>query len=131
MTKPATIRRNISGVLILTSLPHDGGKRYPTCIEDCSESTRLQWLHDLELDTLKDIANHLTNRFDRLWDILSEKEQDAILNTCGGKPYCEVTFHKYAQIHHINQFCKLLRHVADCAGIAADGSEAAGKGNIK
>lgn len=46
-----TRRRNISGIFIFDTLPQDN-RRKPTCIEDCSEQTRVKWLRSLENESI-------------------------------------------------------------------------------
>lgn len=117
----STYRRNLSGIFIRDILPQDKGKRYPTCIEDCNEDTRLKWLERLEPEAIVHAGQHLNECYSKLWDLLTEEEQDKL----GFKRYCDVTFDKHLCIERINNFCKLIRYISDCTGICAPNSEAA------
>lgn len=126
MNDKFTYRRNLSGIYIFDVLPHDKGKRFPTCIEDCNEETRLKWLNGLEAEAIVRTGQHLNECFCRLWDMLTEEETKAILKaTNGNKPYCETTSEKWRCIRYVNIFCEILRNIADLAGICAPDSEAA------
>lgn len=51
-------RRNLSGIFIFDKFPEDE-RREPTCIEDCQEETRKQWLESLEKEALVNTIEHL------------------------------------------------------------------------
>lgn len=122
----STYRRSLSGIYIFDVLAHDKGKRFPTCIEDCNEETRLKWLNGLEAEAIVHTGQHLNECFSNLWDMLTEKEKEEILETTDGyKPFCDVTHDKQLCISRVNHFCKWLRYIADCTGICAPDSEAA------
>lgn len=66
------IRRNISGIYIFEKFEGEC-KSKPTCIEDCSEETRNNWLESLEKKALINCVNHLcetlnniTEQFDKI-----------------------------------------------------------------
>ena len=50
------MRSNLSGIYIFDTLE---GERKPTCIEDCREETRLEWLNSLEKEALINTVDHL------------------------------------------------------------------------
>lgn len=126
MSNKSTYRRSLSGIFIFDILPQDKGKRYPTCIEDCNEDTRLRWLEHLEPEAIVRTGQHLNDCFCNLWDMLTEEETKMILDASNGvKPYCEVTSDKYLCIKLVNNFCKVIKGVANLSGICAPDSEAA------
>ena len=51
-------RCNLSGIYIFDQLEGDE-KRLPTCIEDCTEETRNEWLNSLNKEGLISTINHL------------------------------------------------------------------------
>ena len=51
-------RRNLSGIYIFDTFPGED-KRQPTCIEDCQEETRKNWLESLEKESLINTVEHL------------------------------------------------------------------------
>lgn len=52
------MRNNLSGIFIFDTLEGEE-KRKPTCIEDCREETRLEWLNSLEKEALINTIEHL------------------------------------------------------------------------
>lgn len=126
MNDTSTFRRSLSGIYIFDILPHDKGKRFPTCIEDCTESTRLKWLNGLNPEALVRTGQVLNECFLKLWDMLSDREQSQILDANDGdKPSCDITSDKELCVSRVNHFCKLIRYIADTTGICAQTSEAA------
>lgn len=118
-----TRRRDLSGIYIFDTLPQDK-KRKPTCIEDCSELTRIKWLKSLDNDALKETAKHLNECFCELWDMLNPEEQNVLEEKCRGKPFCEIHSSADLNVQEINWFCLLFRCVANNASIYSKGSEA-------
>lgn len=118
-----TRRRDLSGIYIFDTLPQDK-RRKPTCIEDCSEQTRIKWLRSLDNEALKETAKHLNERFCELWKMLKPEEHNILEENCHGKPFCEIHSTADLNVREINWFCKLFRCVADMASICAKGSEA-------
>ena len=53
-------RRNLSGIYIFDKFPEDE-RRIPTCLEDCQEETRKEWLENLEKEALINTIEHLCN----------------------------------------------------------------------
>lgn len=53
-------RYGLSGIYILDAFPEET-KRQPTCIEDCQEKTRLEWLERQNFKYLVDTVNILCN----------------------------------------------------------------------
>lgn len=51
-------RCNLSGIYIFDKLEGDD-KAFPTCIEDCNESVRGQWLSELDKEALINVINRL------------------------------------------------------------------------
>lgn len=122
-----TLRRDISGIYIRDILPQDGGKRRPTCIEDCNDDTRLKWLDDQTVECLANTAGHLNDVFDCLWNnVLTEYERNDLLRAnYGRKPHCDTSEDKDTAVRRIDAFCRLLRYICECRCICAEGSEAA------
>lgn len=122
-TDNPTIRRNISGVYIFDTLPADA-RRQPTCIEDCRENTRLSYLHTLSEEELRDLGRHLNKCFNSLWSLLTDDEQRRISDITLHRTVCVTTCAlREDLIDEVNRFCRLLRVIADVAGISARGSE--------
>ena len=59
-------RRNLSGIYIFDTLPGDA-KRQPTCIEDCNEATRLEWLHSLSVEALQNCLDVIYGDIERIF----------------------------------------------------------------
>lgn len=121
---PDTRRRDLSGIYIFDTLPQDT-RRKPTCLEDCTESTRLIWLRAQTPECLARTAEILNECLDALWRMLEPDEQREVEDACGRKPRCDVdgdTAEDAAR--DINRFCLLVRRLADMSGICAPGSEA-------
>lgn len=53
-------RCNLSGIYIFDKLEGDE-KKLPTCIEDCNEETRNEWLESLEKEALINTVERLCN----------------------------------------------------------------------
>lgn len=51
-------RYNISGIYIFDKFDGEE-RRKPTCIEDCNDDTRQEWLESLDKVALIDTINHL------------------------------------------------------------------------
>ena len=51
-------RRGLSGIYIFDTYPGEE-RRKPTCVEDCQESTRKEWLETLEKQALISTIEHL------------------------------------------------------------------------
>ena len=51
-------RRNLTGIYIFDTFPGEE-KRKPTCIEDCQEQTRKEWLNSLEKEALINTVERL------------------------------------------------------------------------
>lgn len=111
------MRRNLSGIYIFDTLPQDDGRRKPTCIEDCTAGTRLSWLEGLAPEALKNTAEHMNEVLEKLWDMLTPEERSLFgdkLSVCVCKD----------SPADIDRSCRLVRFLADAAGIYAPGSEA-------
>lgn len=117
-------RRDLSGIYIFDTLPQDERRR-PTCLEDCTEKKRLEWLDAQHPDCLAHVARHLNETLRRIWDELRAAERNMIRNTYGCMPHCDTSLYKSSTIHNINQFCKLIRYIAEHTGLCASTSEAA------
>lgn len=117
-------RRDLSGIFIFDILPQDNGKKKPTCIEDCTEETRVEWLKTLDRAAIKRCGEVMNETMARLWNFLKPEEQ---LQFGNGKPYCALTgrLTKQSLIEEINKFCKLLKYLAIAFGVCTPNSEAA------
>lgn len=62
-------RYNISGIYIFDKFPEEERKQ-PTCIEDCQEETRTQWLESLEKEALINTVNILCDTLHQFTDNL-------------------------------------------------------------
>lgn len=51
-------RRGLSGIYIFDKFPEEE-QRVPTCLEDCQEETRKQWLETLDREALIRTIEHL------------------------------------------------------------------------
>ena len=60
-------RRGLSGIYIFDKFPEDE-KRQPTCIEDCQEETRKEWLESLEKEALINCVENLCETIRRISD---------------------------------------------------------------
>lgn len=120
---PDTRRRSLSGCFIFDTLPQDKRRR-PTCVEDCTEETRIKWLKTKNHEFLKNLGQVLNETFEGLWRMLRPEEQRTLMADLGEKPFCETYKDLGMEIHEINRFCKQLRALADWAGIYNQGSEA-------
>lgn len=120
-----TYRRDLSGIYFFDTLPQDKGRRYPTCIEDCTEKKRMDCLLGRSPEWLKDCGQHLNETFQGVWKMLKKGEQKRVLKLTGGHiPHCETSLDEGTLPYEINSFCKMIRAVAGMAGIYAQGSEA-------
>lgn len=117
-------RRDLSGIYIFDTLPQDE-RRKPTCLEDCTESKRLEWLDAQHPECLSRVAGHLNETFGHIWDELRPEERNMIRDAHGCMPHCDTSLHKSSTIHDINRFCKLIRYIAEHTGLCAATSEAA------
>lgn len=61
------IRRNLSGIYIFDHFPNEE-KRQPTCIEDCQQTTRDEWLATLDKEGLTSVVNQLCQTLTELAD---------------------------------------------------------------
>ncbi|MBD5296499.1 MAG: hypothetical protein HDS21_00225 [Bacteroides sp.] len=124
------LRRNLSGIYIFDTLPQDNGRKQPTCIEDCTEPKRIQWLFSLEKSALTRTAQHLTETFDNIWKYLFPQEKEQLKRIFGKGPLlknrrCKIVTEKADQVEIINRYCKIIKHIANIYHIAAKDSEAA------
>lgn len=117
-------RRDLSGIYIFDTLPQDE-RRKPTCLEDCTEKKRLEWLDAQEPACLAHVVRHLNETFSRIWDELRPEERNIIRNAYACMPHCDTSLYKRSTINNINQFCKLIRYIAEHTGLCASTSEAA------
>lgn len=62
-------RYGLSGIYIFDKFPGEE-KRQPTCIEDCQEETRTQWLEGLEKEALINTVNLLCDTLHKFTDNL-------------------------------------------------------------
>ena len=62
-------RYGLSGIYIFDKFPEEE-RRQPTCIEDCQEETRTQWLEGLEKEALIRTVNILCNTLHKFADNL-------------------------------------------------------------
>jgi hypothetical protein len=93
-------RRNISEIYILDKFPGED-KEQPTCIEDCQEDTRVQYLTKLDLTALIEVLKHLTETLVKMYE----------QNTYGvdlSKSVCAVKQEQYKAISSNNRY-KILR----------------------
>ena len=60
-------RRNLTGIYIFDTFPGEE-KRKPTCIEDCQEQTRKEWLDSLEKEALINTIEHLCSTIREISD---------------------------------------------------------------
>lgn len=110
------IRRNLSGIYIFDKFPEDE-KRQPTCIEDCQEETRLEWLSSLELEALYNTAKILEECMSKLWTFLKPEEQAVVSRGTNEIPLCSKVQDKEEQVKEINYYCIFFRGIADLTNI--------------
>lgn len=60
-------RRNLSGIYLLDQFPGED-KRYPTCIEDCQEEIRIEFLESLEKEALIRTVDYLCETLRKVSD---------------------------------------------------------------
>lgn len=116
-TNPA--RRNLSGIYIFDTLPGDD-KRQPTCIEDCNEETRWEWLHSLSVEALQNCLDVIYGDIERIFSdrslgiIFGEDEDE---DTARRDDYIRDIRRRHDDAvpdpYSVNQACALLRRLAD------------------
>lgn len=122
------LRRNLSGCYIFDTLPQDGGKRRPTCIEDCNEATLRSWLWNAVREKapgfIEDVCCLLNETMAKLIGMFTSEETERFQSY---RLYIEKTGYSgpAEQIDEIVRFCRMIKLIACHTGIAAPGSEAA------
>lgn len=114
------LRRNLSGIFIPDILPHDKGESHPTCIEDCTQVTRLAWLRSQSLDRLKQYAEDLSATLQKVFDLMKPEEigEHPVAN-----PVDPGTDSKESWVTAIDDYAVLLHQFAWAAGVSNQGSE--------
>lgn len=74
-------RYGLSGIYIFDKFPEET-KRQPTCIEDCQEKTRLEWLESQDFKCLVNTVNILCNV---LHNFAESLEKQGIIQFTEGK----------------------------------------------
>lgn len=64
-------RYSVSGIFIFDKFP-DEERRQPTCVEDCQQETRLNWLKSLDIEALKRVFNILKEKIQEIINIAFE-----------------------------------------------------------
>lgn len=122
--KPAPARRNLSGVYIFDTFPDDE-KRQPTCVEDCTEPKRDQWLLSLEDEALRQLNGRLLDCCSRAFAMCFERQapeyyRDEILGQL-------LDYHGNGSRADIlsdsGYLCRLLRRIGDEGDIIAASPE--------
>lgn len=121
-------RRDLSGIYIFDILPQDNGRRRPTCIEDCTEETRLTWLEAQSRDCLVNVTEEMDKTMGGILEMLNEEELECFNDEFGNivsnlRPNTASTFNPVTA-GSVNDFCTVVRLVANYFGICAKGSEA-------
>lgn len=124
MNKIGFPRRDLSGIFIDATLPQDEGQQKPTCIEDCTEDTRLKWLESLSDNKLKTTANKLNACLEYIWMELLPTQRDYARSRLGSKPVCMTSPIRSMVIYHINSACRALRLLGDAFDLFEEDSEA-------
>lgn len=125
-------RRNISGIYIFDKFPTDE-KRQPTCIEDCSQDTRREWLMkigDTDTDCAKGVIAMVYDAFVGLCYYLHKERcikdewyKDFIGMAKKKKEMikCNLALHELANI--LDEACDKLCLCADACGVEVKGGE--------
>lgn len=120
-------RRNLSGIYIFDTLPHDQ-RRKPTCLEDCMVRTRLNWLWKQYggsepyngMEFLRNVAKKINETFCDVWSYLKDEEKEGL--SCPFVETSEVSASRL--INDIDRKCMLLHDIAVMMELCAQGSEA-------
>lgn len=118
------MRRDLSGIYIFDTLPQDDGKRRPTCLEDCRESTLYSWLWAQEEECLLETHRQLVEVMRRMKEMFTP-EESATFRQCELETAISEGDDKLTQIEEIVKQCKIIKLVACHCGISAPGSECA------
>lgn len=115
------LRRNLSGIFILDTLPHDNGIKANTCLEDCTQATRLTWLRSRDLHTLRSIAVALCSAMQKVLDLMRPEEKGDVSEARVVDPGNDI---RESWVAAIDDYAMLLHQLAWSAGISNPGSEA-------
>ena len=115
MTNNKVLRRNLSGIYIFDTLEGER-RRKPTCIEDCNDETRCEWIRSLEPKARINTANVLC---DALVDVVDFAHAEGMIESesremlCREAENCRVI----AALDNLLKLCDLLRLLGDKFGL--------------
>ena len=106
-------RRNLSGIYIFDTLE---GERKPTCIEDCNEATRREWLRSLEPKARVVAANVLCDTIERVADYA---HAEGMITSKGKELLYRDTDNRRGDgaLYNLLPLCSLLRALGDRFGV--------------
>lgn len=115
MTDDKVLRRNLSGIYIFDKLAGER-KRKPTCIEDCGEETRREWLRSLEPQARINTANVLC---DTLVDVADYAMDEGLFWQESREMLCREAENRRGNgaLDNLLKLCGLLRSLGDSLGI--------------
>lgn len=115
MTDDKVLRRNLSGIYILDTLEGER-KRKPTCIEDCNDETRREWLRSLEPKARIDTANVLC---DAILGVAGYAQSMGMIESESREILCREVENRRGDgaLDNLLKLCDLLRLLGDRLGI--------------
>lgn len=121
-------RRHLSGVYIFCKFPEEE-RRQPTCVEDCDQETRTQWIHSLEKEAAYQLCDHLLNTLERILDLADYKDERQKKDTLGQIDWIRIDLDNkdINQLRKIaERICKSIRGVADLYDIRVQDNDEEG-----
>lgn len=116
MTKKKVLRRNLSGIYIFDTLEGER-KRKPTCIEDCNDETRREWLLSLEPQAGINTANVLC---DTIVGVVDYAESEGLIERESRELLCREAENRRGDglLDNLLSLCSLLRTLGNRLGLA-------------
>lgn len=115
MTNNKVLRRNLSGIYIFDTLEGER-KRKPTCIEDCNDETRREWLRSLSAQARINTANVLC---DAILGVADFAYAEGMIERESKELLCREADNRHGvgALDNLLKLCSLLRLLGDRLGI--------------
>lgn len=115
MTNNKVLRRNLSGIYIFDTLEGER-KRKLTCIEDCREETRREWLRSLSAQARINTANVLC---DAILGVVGYAQSMGMIESESREMLCREADNRHGvgALDNLLKLCSLLRLLGDRLGI--------------
>jgi len=111
------LRRNLSGIYIFDTLEGER-KRKPTCIEDCREETRREWLRSLDVKARINTANVFC---ETIVSVADYAHAEGMITSKGKELLYREANNRRGDgaLDNVLSLCSLLRSLGDRFGLAS------------